>query len=322
MSTPLQDILHQFNQHGQKIATGVCVVLVVLMSLSVADTVRFGLETSTPPKTLPLPANTREQPGARVNYKVSDLELFGPLELDDSAPAIVDAPETKLNLELQGVFIAEDEKLSTAIVAQRNKTGELYSIGDKLPGNAVLSAVYEDHVLIRRGARMERLMFSDSAFRVSNPQNSSGTPGSTAARAMDQKKSDLQRIRDRIRERSSQASPDESQLGSANLPASGNTLAKIRERIKANPAGVLSEAGVSAVSEGESKGYRIDAQANPLIKQAGLQSGDVILSVNGRPVGVATNDSALMDQVMASSRVRVEVQRGTRRFFLTVPVPK
>jgi hypothetical protein len=29
-----------------------------------------------------------------------------------------------------------------------------------------------------------------------------------------------------------------------------------------------------------------------------------------------------MNQVMASSRVRVEVQRGTRRFFLTVPVPK
>ena len=92
--------------------------------------------------------------------------------------------------------------------------------------------------------------------------------------------------------------------------------------MQANPAGTLNEVGITPVSSGESKGYRVGDNAQAIIKQAGLQAGDVILSVNGRPVGVAANDSALMQQVMASSRVRVEVQRGTRRFFLTVPVPK
>ena len=59
-----------------------------------------------------------------------------------------------------------------------------------------------------------------------------------------------------------------------------------------------------------------------MIRQAGLQPGDVVLSVNGKAVGVASSDGALIDQVMNSSRVRAEVQRGNRRFFLTVPVPK
>lgn len=99
-------------------------------------------------------------------------------------------------------------------------------------------------------------------------------------------------------------------------------MAAYREKLKSDPATTLREAGISAVSNNESKGYRISEDVQSTIRQAGLQPGDVVLSVNGRPVGIAANDAGLIDQVMASSRVRVEVQRGTRRFFLTVPVPK
>ena len=49
--------------------------------------------------------------------------------------------------------------------------------------------------------------------------------------------------------------------------------------------------------------------------------GDVILSVNGQPVGNMSNDQALIDQVMAQKRVRVGVQRKQRKFYLTVPIP-
>ncbi|MFT7304823.1 MAG: general secretion pathway protein C [Candidatus Azotimanducaceae bacterium] len=317
----MQEIIQQFTLHSQKIATAICVVLVVMMSLSVADTVRFALEISNPQKILPSTASTNTAGDRKIDYKVSDLELFGPLVLNDASAEAVNAPETKLNLELQGVFIADDESNSTAIVAERDKSGELYVIGDKLPGNAVLASVYEDHVLIRRGARMERLMFSDSAFRVAIPANSGSNTRSELSFS-DQKKSDLQRIRDRIREKSDAAGTGDARTQNSPRTSTGDAIAKVRERLRNNPVGTLSEAGISAVSEGESKGYLIGNDADGMIKQAGLQPGDVVLSVNGRPVGVATSDTALMDQVMASSRVRVEVQRGTRRFFLTVPVPK
>ena len=94
------------------------------------------------------------------------------------------------------------------------------------------------------------------------------------------------------------------------------------EKFRSNPAAALDEAGITPVTDGDSKGYRIGENIQSPIRQVGLQPGDVVLSVNGRPVGIATNDSTLIDQVMASARVRVEVQRGERRFFLTVPVPK
>ncbi|MFT5920342.1 MAG: general secretion pathway protein C, partial [Granulosicoccus sp.] len=52
----------------------------------------------------------------------------------------------------------------------------------------------------------------------------------------------------------------------------------------------------------------------------GLKQGDVILRVNGKPVGNVANDKALISQVVASERARVEVQRGTRKFVVTVPI--
>ena len=48
----------------------------------------------------------------------------------------------------------------------------------------------------------------------------------------------------------------------------------------------------------------------------------MILSVNGTPVGDVRSDSALIDQAMEQRRVRVEIQRDDRRFFLTVPIPE
>ena len=48
------------------------------------------------------------------------------------------AVETRLPLELLGVFVADEANDSAAIVAQKGKTGELYTIGERLPGNAEL----------------------------------------------------------------------------------------------------------------------------------------------------------------------------------------
>ena len=74
--------------------------------------------------------------------------------------------------------------------------------------------------------------------------------------------------------------------------------------------------------DGEAQGYRIGNEvASDVLTRAGLMRGDVILSVNGQPVGNMSNDQALIDQVMAQKRVRVGVQRKQRKFYLTVPIP-
>jgi general secretion pathway protein C len=227
-------------------------------------------------------------------------------------PQAIDAPETKLNLELQGIFITEDAKFSTAIVAEKNKTGELFAIGDRLPGNARLAAVLEDHVLIRRGTKMEKLLFSDNKFQFVSDEAPENTSSRPRGEISDTTRPRLGNARNSIRNRN----------GSNNKTTNNNTLTQYQEKFRNDLHGTLSEAGITPVSIGESIGYKVGADAQAAVKQAGLQPGDMILSINGSPVGVASNDTALMAQVMASSRVRVEVQRGTRRFFLTVPVPK
>ncbi len=325
----MEQVLHFVTENNRRIATAASIVLVVLMSLSIANTVLFVLDAMNPPSLTTTTSTTRATNTPTAGPKVSTLELFGKYQEVREVPQVVDAPETKLNLELQGVFIAEDEKLSTAIVAQKNKTGELYHIGDRLPGNATLAAVLEDHVLIKRGTRMEKLAFSDSPFRLASSSsrrtsnNATPTDGRGIASATPpgnaRTQSELERIRERIRNRT-QAANNSAASGGASVR---DTVNQYVEKARNDPQGTLAELGISPVSNSESKGYRLGSQASqPALQQAGLQSGDVILSVNGQAVGNATNDAALVQQVMSSSRVRVEVQRGQRRFFLTVPVPK
>ena len=282
------------------------------MSLTVAHTVLFFIETMTRPVIILDSTTASSSAITQPTFKVSSLELFGRLEVADTLPQALDAPETKLNLELQGIFIAQDAKLSTAIVAQKNKTGELFAIGDKLPGNATLAAVFEDHVLIRRGTRIEKLLFSDSKFQFVSDRSPASTSPRSGGGISDTTRSHLGSAKNSISDK------NESNNNSIN----NSPINTYQEKLRSDLQGTLSKAGITPVSTGESNGYKVGADAQGAIKQAGLQPGDVILSINGKPVGVASNDSALMAQVMASSRVRVEVRRGARRFFLTVPVPK
>lgn len=308
----MDNVLQLFNDHSRKVATATSILLIVLMSLTVAHTVLFFIETMTRPVIILDSTTASSSAITQPTFKVSSLELFGRLEVADTLPQALDAPETKLNLELQGVFIAQDVKLSTAIVAQKNKTGELFAIGDKLPGNATLAAVFEDHVLIRRGTRIEKLLFTDSKFQFVSDRSPASTTPRSGGGISDTTRSHLGSAKNSISDK------NESNNNSIN----NSPINTYQEKLRSDLQGTLSKAGITPVSTGESNGYKVGADAQGAIKRAGLQPGDVILSINGKPVGVASNDSALMAQVMASSRVRVEVRRGARRFFLTVPVPK
>ena len=71
------------------------------------------------------------------------------------------APETRLNLSLEGVMVAQRAEDSGAIVAGSNGVTEHYRVGDTLPGNAILAEVEADRVLIRRNGQYESLSFEE-----------------------------------------------------------------------------------------------------------------------------------------------------------------
>ena len=317
-----------FSQHSRRLTTFANIALVILMSVSVANTVLFFVRNMDDSAMGPAVSHNAA-PGTRQESLVNlaQLNLFG--KAGQAAPTTVDAPETSLNLELQGVFTAANPKMSTAIIAEGNKSGKLYQIGDRLPGNAVLQAVYDDHILIKRGARLEKLMFSNAK---SSNQQAAGLrhtinpgifhPPSSSNEGVSPNR--LQDLRRRIEERRRQIAEQRARE-QANSPGATirDYVEHFHKQIESNPKAVLNRLGVSPVSAGQPDGYRIGNNVpQQMLAQAGLQQGDVVLSVNGTPVGDVQRDSSLVNQVLASGRARVEIQRGSRKFFLTVPIPK
>lgn len=311
-------ILDLFNKHTQRLAYLVGIVIVVLIASSVADTTLFIVDNL---NSLDVnPTNIASRPVQRrnqVNASIANFNLFGVVADRDQSPISVDAPDTQLNLELEGVFMAVNKADSSAIVAEANKTGELYAVGDRLPGNAILSGVFDDYILIKRGSRLEKLKFSDEAYRSPVPEPRASAPSSSTRR-----NTRLQQSRERIRQRQ-QMQKQRAPIRATNKRASIRAAAdKYKARIESDPHGVLDELGITPVSEGEAKGYEITKNmANQAMLQAGLQAGDRILSINGRAVGDVMNDRSMLDQVIAAGRVRVEIQRRDRRFFMSVPIP-
>ena len=125
------------------------------------------------------PARATNNPAPPIKLSQAALNLFGE---SGKAPVkeVVAAPETRLNLELQGVFTNNNPDLSSAIIAERGKNGELFAIGDRVPGNALLHAVEQDHVLIKRGSRLEKLLFPKQRLNITSANSGNRSARNTA----------------------------------------------------------------------------------------------------------------------------------------------
>lgn len=249
-----------------------------------------------------------QRPAVNVNWILSK-NLFGeagaaPADTsDDDEPAV----QTRLPLELQSVFVADEIEHSAAIVAQRGKAGLLYSVGDKLPGNAELIEVLVDRIILRRAGVRETLMFPKSKTQfVADDYGSAGEDidpttgqaGQAPGRAGNAQQNDGD---------GPVAPPDQQELVEA-----------YREKLAEDATGTLNELGIETVDDSGAGGYRIgDVSASPYLRQTGLQAGDVILSVNGRAVGDIQQDQLELENIMAQGSARIEVQRGGRKFFIT-----
>ena len=267
-------------------------LIIVGIAWSVANTALYFLAD-------PAVASVDEpQSGAAAVAQAFDLaeveraNLFG---LADAVPQQVQTVQnepdrdTTLPLELEGVFVAEHPEDSAAIISQRGKEGLLYGIDDVVPGNAKLVEVHGDHVVLRRVGVREILRFP------------AGPEGIRALPHDDE-------------ESVAEAAPADAPEPP---PATARQFVeRYRDQFTQNPEATLESLGVQ--TQGDGAGYRLQNLAeSPYLSQTGLQPGDIILSVNGRPVGNIQQDQLEIDNVLAQGSARLEVQRGSRRFFVT-----
>ena len=292
-----------------------------------------GAETDVaPPVAAPTPRSAGDGASTLPAARIAALNLFG--VASEEGPAVerlAAAPETRLQLELQGVFLADVPEQSSVIVAERNRDGRLYRIGDRLPGNAVLVEVFGDRIVLRRAGQLETLKFPDAAPGGAWLASESGTVGSDVRAAAAGASTNL---------------PGAAGFGAADLGAAGDarsvaereaerrggsragaggslrdTLREYSERLNVDPTGTLAELGVEPVSQGGSGGYRLGNEIpSSTLAQVGLRPGDVVLSVNGQAVGDIQQDRSQLDAIMDAGSARLEIQRGERRFFVTTRI--
>ena len=233
------------------------------------------------------------------------MQLFGKPPAQAQPEPVEDLQETRLSLTLLGVFVGP-RSTSSALIAERGRDTKRYAIGDRLPGNAKLVTIHSDRVVITRGGVRELIRFDDATkpFRPTTTM-----PGSAGASLSDAPSPE------RYAELPPPAALPPAQVfgGSAE-----RLLARHWEKIENDPTKLLEELGVG-VAGGGGEGYEIgDLASRAEFDHTGLQRGDRLVSVNGRAVGDPEMDRNRLQEMAAQGSLRLEIQRGSRRMFITV----
>ncbi|MBQ0753230.1 MAG: hypothetical protein KBT87_08855 [Gammaproteobacteria bacterium] len=275
----------------QRIRSALMLVLLVWLAWMLASTFWLFVSGPTDPVALDrnmvvLQASTDSADSAtsmqRSEEHVRSWELFGPLAVEQAL--VAEAPETRLRLELLGVFENVEAGLGSAIISEQGKDGDLYHPGDKVPGNATLEEIYGDRVILLRMGQREALRMKEIELSGEVAQVSESSSLRTSSASQD---------------RLSNQSED-----------GGEDLVEQRNMI-------ISRLGLTPSDSG---GYAIGSSAPAQVLQVvGLRSGDVLVSVNGHDVGNEEADIAALQEFRNTGAASIVVQRGAQRFTVNYP---
>ena len=238
-----------------------------------------------------------------------NLHLFGkPARQQGTVPqSVVNAQATRLPLELKAVFAASENTLSAAIIGQKGQRARLYTVGESVPGNAVLAEVYSQQVLLRRAGKLESLAFPASTYKARSKSPTTTLATNVPVASGDQQKNNQ---------------PSAEPVAVRDLPTQpkvAEELASATQQLLADPGAAIEQLGLTASAGG---GYKVGGVANsPYLQTAGLKAGDIIFSINGTPMSNVNNNKTLLAELMASGRARLEVMRNNQRFVITASLP-
>ncbi len=251
--------------------------------------------------------------GQRPTVEPSDLAYDRLFVEEEQTPEPVVMPKTPLKMVLSAVFVAPENINSGAIIATLNKKASYYKVGDTVESGIRLKTVHDDHVVLDRNGSPEALYFKESSSsgglvssQVSDVAPQRSAPVRTASAVAPVQPKAVRNLPE------TELGTDIRRLNAAAF------MRKYQEKIQADPSALLNEAGITPASGG---GYQIgNSPYAPLLTSAGLEIGDVILSVNGSKLGDPQSDAQLLGTLSKQREVEVMIQRGSRQFVVAFPV--
>ena len=240
------------------------------------------LRHSRPDQSPAVPASDVFHRGVNV-AGVINAHLFG---YQPPAPsAATTAAPTTLSLVLSGTVATDDPARGAAVLGQTTAASKVYFAGQAVPGGAQLHAVYRDHVLLDRNGVLEALYLPHSLM-PGNPQP--GTPA--VARA-----------------------PIDFGEAAGGASASGRRAAlKIGYKVASLEHPPVNEIirPLARVINGQFRGVEIAPMASAgVFERLGLQSGDVVVAVNGAPLENARDGFATIKSLDQLPDARLSLLR-------------
>ena len=242
------------------------------------------------------PVLTESRPDRRGDavspQALAGLHLFG----DSKAPAPVrsappkEVPLTRLKLSLRGVISSDEPSGAWAIVAGPGGDEQGYGIDDILPGNAKLSEIHAEHIVLLHQGRKEILKLE------SGP--------------------DLKGPRERVMQRARQERR-------RNEPKVGELLKRYREDLQSNPSTLLKIVRpIPVKKEGRFVGFRLglgrDRQA---LRQFDLEPGDIVTAINGVVLDNPTKGIDALRNLKSADMLDLQVERNGEAFRRTFQMP-
>ncbi|BAZ93213.1 hypothetical protein TspCOW1_18610 [Thiohalobacter sp. COW1] len=284
----------------QQARTGARLLTLALVVLVIYQLARLTWQLVPAPDVPPAPATPanvvpsapaapeRDRPSAA---NIAGWHLFGQADpgtgpgVGGGRAAPIDAPETRLNLTLRGLFATEDPERARAIIAAPNGEERSYRVEDELPGGAELSAIYADRIILQRNGRYETLRLPRESL-----EGGAATGGGRS--------------------------------GNLN-PRAGEILAEYRGMLETNPRALADLMRPVPVSENNRfVGFRLYPGNRPeLFQQLGLRPGDLVTRVNGVELDSATRAAEVLQQLRDSQQVSVQLRRGNQLLDLAFSLP-
>ena len=264
-----------------------------------------------------------ESPQA-VNSQPIDLNriisrnLFGESASSGLKKSVPSTPTTvtKLPLTLLSVFASQTDSNSAAIISQRDQPPKRYKISDTVPGNAILVEIFKDKVILLRAGNREILTFPKitSTFEAVLAAKKQDAPQRSTSQ------NTVPKPKQQISERDtktitgpagrfpiSKAKPEKNKAPNQKSAKDVQDFIADQENLSFNDEGGM------VIDDGISNSY---------LRQTGLQEGDIVLSVNGRPARSIGSNKTAIQSILAEGSARIEIQRGSRRFIITASVPR
>jgi general secretion pathway protein C len=202
-------------------------------------------------------------------------------------PAVVNAPVTRLNLKLRGLFAAENG--AYALISEGSGEEQVYKVGMNISPTTKIESIYTDSVVLNRGGNLEVLYLEDEAQSASNALSVRGD-----------------RSPDVARRAYNPATRSSAGTGSA------AKFGQQRARFLKNPQEAMRFARIQPVmQQGKLTGYRINPGGEPqLFDELGFKPGDLVKEVNGVAVDDPAKIGDLMKLLTSASQLNVTIERN------------